>query len=535
MSRPVRATPLPSERQLLHRAGGPANFKPGKGGAAGGETRDKVGSGWDRLVPSSSRLSASAAAPPPPDKVEIDDYEDDDDAPKINPARLAPQAGSNASRWAAAPHAIQRTSSQHSASASRQPKGPPSPSTSQTGTPRNGSPNTTTNGQRRGGTSTSRWATPASSAAPSQPRTPAPAATLNTPPQTSAARPQAAQTVNTSRPPPPPTTAARGAPRPSPRSAPPRPEPTLPAPDPPAVSPPEPVTVAVEVTSQSNELQQQDQQQQPHLARTTKPTIASAVPPAPVAARPPSKTTTASATPTVPTMPPTANANGPGGGGGGQGGAALNPRSLLPDRNRVATGGARKEKKSPEELEALMAAMRLKNEEAMKKRLKAEEDKKKFDEIAEAERKRSEELERKLREERERIVREEKERKQRTVELQREINRAREEAAQRKLALIEGRAWDAEKLERERDPFGEGGSGRELQYPSHERRFAAAADQERGDEADVRPGQGGGGGGGEVAISEEEARRRDGVTNDEQAWETVQHFEGKGRAQLVVK
>lgn len=370
MSRPVRATPLPSERQLLHRAGGPANFKPGKGGAAGGETRDKVGSGWDRLVPSSSRLSASAAAPPPPDKVEIDDYEDDDDAPKINPARLAPQAGSNASRWAAAPHAIQRTSSQHSASASRQPKGPPSPSTSQTGTPRNGSPNTTTNGQRRGGTSTSRWATPASSAAPSQPRTPAPAATLNTPPQTvriasfvvscldpmcslppptlprsvvtqSAARPQAAQTVNTSRPPPP-TTAARGAPRPSPRSAPPRPEPTLPAPDPPAVSPPEPVAVAVEVTSPSNELQQQDQQQQPHLARTTNPAVASAVPPAPLAARPPSKTTTASATPTVPTMPPTANANGGGGGGGGQGGAALNPRSLLPDRNRVATGGARK-------------------------------------------------------------------------------------------------------------------------------------------------------------------------------------------------
>jgi hypothetical protein len=48
---------------------------------------------------------------------------------------------------------------------------------------------------------------------------------------------------------------------------------------------------------------------------------------------------------------------------------------------------------------------------------KAEEDKKRFDEIAEQERKRSEELERKLKEERERVIREEKERKERTVEV----------------------------------------------------------------------------------------------------------------------
>jgi hypothetical protein len=88
--------------------------------------------------------------------------------------------------------------------------------------------------------------------------------------------------------------------------------------------------------------------------------------------------------------------------------------------------------------------------------------------------------------------------------------------------LIQGRAWDAEKLERERDPYGEGGSGRELQYPSHQRRA--------GHESDEDVGEGAGDG-----LTEEERRRRDGVRNDEQAWETVEHFEGKGRAQLVVK
>jgi len=99
--------------------------------------------------------------------------------------------------------------------------------------------------------------------------------------------------------------------------------------------------------------------------------------------------------------------------------------------------------------------------------------------------------------------------------------------------LIEGRAWDAEKIQRERDPYGEGGSGRELQYPSAERRTRYDHQEE---EEDVE-------GAGDRAegewrrevVDEEERRRRDGVRNDEQKWETVEHFEGKGRAQLVVK
>jgi len=94
--------------------------------------------------------------------------------------------------------------------------------------------------------------------------------------------------------------------------------------------------------------------------------------------------------------------------------------------------------------------------------------------------------------------------------LQKEINRSREEAAQRKLALIEGRAWDAEKLSKET---------RELQYPSFERRSRRESYDE----------------GVEVVEDEEERRKRDGVRNDEGGWETVEHFEGKGRAQLVVK
>ncbi|GAA5898458.1 hypothetical protein JCM5296_000438 [Sporobolomyces johnsonii] len=217
---------------------------------------------------------------------------------------------------------------------------------------------------------------------------------------------------------------------------------------------------------------------------------------------------------------------------------SLTPRSLLPDRNRVATGGARKtddrfvrggvvvvvvgqDKKTAEELEVLMAAMKLKNDEARRKQAKAEEDRKAFEAVAEAERKRSEELERLVREEKERIAREGRERRERTEELQKLINAERDAAAARKLALIEGRAWDAEKLAG-RD--GEGGAGRELQYPSME----ARARREREEEERERERDEGEG------ISEEERRRRDGVRNEEAVWETVEHREGPGRAQLVV-
>ncbi|GAA5858508.1 hypothetical protein JCM1840_001236 [Sporobolomyces johnsonii] len=198
---------------------------------------------------------------------------------------------------------------------------------------------------------------------------------------------------------------------------------------------------------------------------------------------------------------------------------SLTPRSLLPDRNRVATGGARKDKKTAEELEALMAAMKLKNDEARRKQAKAEEDRKAFEAVAEAERKRSEELERLVREEKERIAREGRERRARTEELQKLINAERDAAAARKLALIEGRAWDAEKLAG-RD--GEGGAGRELQYPSMEARARREREEE---ERERDEGEG---------ISEEERRRRDGVRNEEAVWETVEHREGPGRAQLVV-
>jgi len=106
-----RTAPLPSERQLLNRAGGAASFKPGKGGAAGGDDRRKVGSGWKHVSTSNSRV----ATPNLRDKeekvkVEIDDYEDDDE-PEINPARLAasqppskqprkPSSSVTTSRWA---------------------------------------------------------------------------------------------------------------------------------------------------------------------------------------------------------------------------------------------------------------------------------------------------------------------------------------------------------------------------------------------------------------------------------------------------
>ncbi|GAA5975035.1 hypothetical protein JCM21900_004310 [Sporobolomyces salmonicolor] len=196
---------------------------------------------------------------------------------------------------------------------------------------------------------------------------------------------------------------------------------------------------------------------------------------------------------------------------------SLTPRSLLPDRNRVTTGGARKDKKTAEELEALMAAMKLKNDEARRKQAKAEEDRKAFEAVAEAERKRSEELERLVREEKERIAREGRERRERTEELQKLINAERDAAAARKLAHIEGRAWDAEKLSRD----GEGGAGRELQYPSME----ARARREREEEREREEGE---------KMSEEERRRRDGVRNEEALWETVEHREGPGRAQLVV-
>lgn len=102
-------------------------------------------------------------------------------------------------------------------------------------------------------------------------------------------------------------------------------------------------------------------------------------------------------------------------------------------------------------------------------------------------------------------------------QLQKLINAERDAAAARKLAHIEGRAWDAEKLSRD----GEGGAGRELQYPSMEARARREREEEREREEGER-------------VSEEERRRRDGVRNEEALWETVEHREGPGRAQLVV-
>ncbi|GAA5822632.1 hypothetical protein JCM10212_004344, partial [Sporobolomyces blumeae] len=136
-------------------------------------------------------------------------------------------------------------------------------------------------------------------------------------------------------------------------------------------------------------------------------------PPSPASHPKPTSTSSPHAT-AQPSLAPTANAVTPQRNSRADSSAALSSPLLRPDRNRVNSGGMRKEKKTPEELDALMARMKLKNEEARVKREKAERDRLAFEKVAEEELKRSEELKRLVREEKERVRREEQERRDRT-------------------------------------------------------------------------------------------------------------------------
>ncbi|GAA5935996.1 uncharacterized protein JCM15063_002675 [Sporobolomyces koalae] len=476
-----------------------------------------------RAASNASRWATSSPAPSPPLAV----------------AESAPSSPAQSRQNGFARPDMSRTLS---ATATRQPLGPPSPSLpasrtpSQTGKGRAGSPAPAKSQQNKprasGGTNTSRWATSPtaapSSAVTTQDRIDLPAPVAQSPSSLLPSSPLSAALLTDHEVPLPPSSFSQTmispdhtvTPADSPASRAPE---TAPAPSPSRQAP----------SPRPNPNRNKSNEKPPPRDRTSTPSRS----PGPRAPQPqlpppvPSVTSTPSVPPSTATgpspipssapTPPVSLSPAPAGAATPQPRAPLTPRSLMPDRNRVSTGGSRKEKKSPEELEALMARMRLKNEEAMKKLAKAEEDRKAFEIVAEQERLRAEELARREREERERRLREERERKERTLELQKAINREREEAAQRKLALIQGRAWDAEKLDRERDPYGEGGSGRELQYPSHERR-SRFEDVDRTEESDEHEG-----------LSEAERRKKYGVANEE-GWETVEHFEGRGRAQLVV-
>ncbi|GAA5967456.1 hypothetical protein JCM11641_000552 [Rhodosporidiobolus odoratus] len=179
------------------------------------------------------------------------------------------------------------------------------------------------------------------------------------------------------------------------------------------------------------------------------------------------------------------------------------------------TGGLKKERKTAEEIEALMAEMKKKNEEIRRKREAAEADRLAFETVAAEERKRSEELEKLVREEREKQQREEREKKERTKELQRLIDEERARSAALKLSRINGRAWDAQKLSRSSTP-----ASQSPVRPSEER----AAERAQRDEERT----------GTVSeVEQERVRRRDGV-REEGGWETVEHHDGPGRARLTV-
>ncbi|GAA5942542.1 hypothetical protein JCM3775_000253 [Rhodotorula graminis] len=200
---------------------------------------------------------------------------------------------------------------------------------------------------------------------------------------------------------------------------------------------------------------------------------------------------------------------------------------------RLASGGTKREKKTPEELDVLMAKMRLKNDEIRGKMEAATQDRARFE--AERDARRSAEVDELARQERERVQRlsdadkEERAKKARTAELQRQIDEERARSAARKLALSSGRAWDAAKL----SPSSSSTSpttttaapAPATSYPSVE---AAAREAERERAERAR--------GPERAVSDDEAARiraRDGVRADEGGWETVRHQEEGGRAELV--
>ncbi|BGP46786.1 hypothetical protein JCM10450v2_002634 [Rhodotorula kratochvilovae] len=208
----------------------------------------------------------------------------------------------------------------------------------------------------------------------------------------------------------------------------------------------------------------------------------------------------------------------------------LEQRLIDLSRRKATAAAQRAEKKTPEELDALMEKMRVMNLDVRNKMEAAEQDRVAFE--AEASARRTAEIDALVKAERERTAaldemqREERAKKARTAEIQRQIDEERARSAARKLAHASGRAWDAGKLSSPSRGGSPPPAPAPAAYPSVE---AAARDEARARaEREREP---------ERALAEEEAeriRRRDGVRAEEGGWETVVHQEEAGRAQLVV-
>ncbi|GAA5862544.1 hypothetical protein JCM3774_001053 [Rhodotorula dairenensis] len=206
------------------------------------------------------------------------------------------------------------------------------------------------------------------------------------------------------------------------------------------------------------------------------------------------------------------------------------PRLPPADRARLASGGPQRTKKTPEEIEELMARMKLKNEETRKRVEAVERDRAAYESTQAEQHERASSLQRRIDEQQARAKTEEQAKRERTEALQKAINEERARTAAAKLAAKSGRAWDAGK--------GRAGSptpapAPAASYPSVEaeaREARRRAEEERERQTVVPTAA--------REISEEEAeriRRRDGVRGDDAGWETVVHHEGPGRAETVVR
>ncbi|KAK4691496.1 hypothetical protein P7C70_g9334, partial [Phenoliferia sp. Uapishka_3] len=135
------------------------------------------------------------------------------------------------------------------------------------------------------------------------------------------------------------------------------------------------------------------------------------------------------------------------------------PKVALPLRNRAFTGGKATTKLTPEELTEKMNRMKLQNEKLREKRAAAVADESHFAQIAAKDKEEADRLRAEEKRAEEQVRRELIEKKQRNLDLQAQINAERSATAARKLAKVQGRDWDREKLE-------EGKEGAERQYPS---------------------------------------------------------------------
>ncbi|SCZ93556.1 BZ3500_MvSof-1268-A1-R1_Chr6-3g08737 [Microbotryum saponariae] len=128
------------------------------------------------------------------------------------------------------------------------------------------------------------------------------------------------------------------------------------------------------------------------------------------------------------------------------------PRRVYPTRDRVSTGGLAKPRMTTEELEAKMARMRIENE-----KTQAQHDK------LEAERAEAEEQKKAAKAAREEQRKAEVAKQERSKKLQSDIDATRARSAAMKMAAIQGRAWDQEKLNRDDNDISAAPS-----YPSEE-------------------------------------------------------------------